>query len=37
VRRADKITPFICRLSRKLGALNSWNPMGCNRSVQGLL
>jgi hypothetical protein len=37
VRRADKLTTFVCRLSRKLGTLNSWNPMGCNRPVQGLL
>jgi hypothetical protein len=37
VRRADKLTTFVCRLSRKLGTLNSWNPMGCNGPVQGLL
>jgi len=37
VRRADKLTTFVCWLSRKLGALNSWNPMGCSRPVQGLL
>jgi hypothetical protein len=36
-RRADTLTTFTCRLSRKLGTLNSWNPMGCNRHVQGLL
>ena len=33
-RRANKLTTFIYRLSRKMGALNSWNPMGCNRPVQ---
>jgi len=34
-RRADKLATFICRLSRKMGALNSWNSKGCNRPVQG--
>jgi len=28
MRRADNLTTFMCRLSRNLGASNSWNPIG---------
>jgi hypothetical protein len=28
VRRADNLTTFMCRLSRNLGASNSWKPRG---------
>ena len=34
---ADSLTTFTCRLSRNLGASNSWNPHGLSRPVQGLL
>ena len=27
VRRTDKLTTFMCRLSRNLGASTSWNPL----------
>jgi hypothetical protein len=37
VRRADNLTTFMCRLSRNLGASNSWNPKGLSRPVMGLL
>jgi hypothetical protein len=37
VRRADNLTTFMCRLSRNLGASNSWNPEGLSRPVMGLL
>ena len=31
MRRVDKLTTFICRLSWNLGALTSWNPQGLPR------
>jgi len=34
---AESLTTFTCRLSRNLGASNSWNPHGLSRPVQGLL
>jgi hypothetical protein len=34
---ADKLTAFVCRLSRNLGASTSWNSQGISRPVQGLL
>jgi hypothetical protein len=34
---ADKLTAFMCRLSRNLGASNSWNTKGLSRPVMGLL
>ena len=37
VRKADNPTDFMCRLSWKLGASNSWNPQGLSRPVMGLL
>jgi len=37
VRRADKLTTFVCRVSWNLGASNSWNPLGLSRTVMGLL
>jgi hypothetical protein len=37
VRKADNLITFMCRLSRNLGASNSWNPKGLSRSVMGLL
>jgi hypothetical protein len=37
VRRADKLTTFMCRLSRYLGASTSWNPKRMSRPVMGLL
>jgi len=37
VRRADKLTTFMCRLSWNLGASTSWNPQGLSRPVMGLL
>jgi hypothetical protein len=37
VPKADKLTIFMCRLSRNLGASNSWNPQGLSRPVMGLL
>jgi hypothetical protein len=37
VRRADKITNFMCRLSRNLGASTPLNPKGLSRPVMGLL
>ena len=37
VRRADKLTTFICQLSWNLGASTSWNPQCLSRSVQGFL
>jgi hypothetical protein len=37
VRRADKLTTFMCRLSWNLGASTSWNPVGLSRPVMGLL
>jgi hypothetical protein len=37
LRRADNLTTYICRLSRNLGALTSWNPQGLSRPVMGLL
>ena len=33
----DKFTTFMCRLSRNLGASNSWKPQVPSRPVQGLL
>jgi hypothetical protein len=32
---ADKLSTSMCRLSRNLGALTSWNPQGLSRPVQG--
>ena len=37
VRRADNLTTFMCRLSRNLGALTSWDTLGLSRPVMGLL
>jgi hypothetical protein len=37
VRRTDNLTTFMCRLSRNLGASDSWNPKGLSRPVMGLL
>jgi len=37
VRKADKLTTFMCQLSSNLGALTSWNPLGLSRPVMGLL
>jgi hypothetical protein len=37
VRTADNLTTFMCRVSRNLGASNSWNPKGLSRPVMGLL
>jgi len=37
VRKADKRTIFMCRLSWNLGALTFWNPQGLSRPVMGLL
>ena len=37
MRRADNLTTFMCRLSLKLGASDSWNPQGLSRPVMGLL
>jgi hypothetical protein len=37
VRKADKLTTFIHRLSLNLGDSNSWNPQGLSRSLMGLL
>jgi hypothetical protein len=37
VRRADKLTTFMCRLSRNLVASTSWNPKGLSRPVMRLL
>jgi hypothetical protein len=37
MRRADKLTAFMCRLSRNLEASTSWNPKGLSRPVMGLL
>jgi hypothetical protein len=37
VRRADNLTTYMCRLSRNLGASNSWNPKGLSRPVMELL
>jgi hypothetical protein len=37
VRRADNLTTFMCRLSRKLTASTSCNPKGLSRPVMGLL
>jgi hypothetical protein len=34
---ADKLTTFMCRLSKNLGASNSWNPKGLSKPVMGLL
>ena len=36
-RRADNLSTFMYRISRNLGASNSWNPMDLKWSVQGLL
>jgi hypothetical protein len=35
--QADNLTTFMCRLSKNLGAANSWNPKGLSRPVMGLL
>jgi hypothetical protein len=37
VLKADNLTTFMCRLSRNLGALTSWNPQGLSRPVMGSL
>jgi len=37
VRRADKLTTFMCRLSWNLGASASWNPQGLSRLLTRLL
>jgi hypothetical protein len=37
VRRADKLTTFMCLLSWNLGTPVSWNPQGLSRPVTGLL
>jgi hypothetical protein len=34
---ADNLTTFMCRMSRNLGALTSWNPQGLSGLVMGLL
>jgi hypothetical protein len=36
VRRANNLATFVCRLSRNLGALTSWNPQGLSWPVMGL-
>jgi len=36
VRRADKLTTFICRLSWNLGASTFWNSQGLSRPVMEL-
>jgi len=33
----EKLTTFVCRMSRNLGVSTSWNPQGISRRVQGLL
>jgi hypothetical protein len=35
--RADKLTTFMCQLSRNFGASTSWNPKGLSRPVTGKL
>jgi hypothetical protein len=37
VRRADKLTTFMCQLSWTLGASTSWKRQGLSRPVTGLL
>jgi hypothetical protein len=37
VRKADNLSNIVCRLSRNLGTLTSWNPLGHSRPVMGLL
>ena len=37
MRRADKLTTFMCHMSWNLAASTSWNPQGLSRPVQGLL
>jgi hypothetical protein len=37
MRRADKLTTFMCRLSRNLGSSTTWNPKDLSRPVMGLL
>ena len=37
LRRADKLTAFMCRWSWYLGSWTCWNPKGLLRPVQGLL
>jgi hypothetical protein len=37
VRRADKLTTLMCRLSWNLGSWNFWNPQGLSRYLMGLL
>jgi len=37
VRKADKLTTILVPLSRNLGTLTSWNPLGLSRPVMGLL
>jgi hypothetical protein len=37
MRRGDDLNTFMCRVSRNLGASNSWNPQGLSRAVMGIL
>jgi len=37
VRRADKLTTFLCWFSSNLTASTTWNPTGLSTHVQGLL
>jgi hypothetical protein len=37
MRRADKLTTFICRLSWNLGTSTSWKPLGLSMPLLGLL
>jgi len=37
MRRADKLTIFMCRLSGNVEASTSWNPLGLSRPVMVLL
>ena len=37
MRRADKFTTSICRLSSNLGASNFWKPTGLSKPVMGLI
>jgi hypothetical protein len=36
VRETDNLTTFACRMSRNLGALTSWKPLGHTGPVTGL-
>jgi hypothetical protein len=37
LRRADKLTTFMCRVPKNLTASTSWNSQGLSRAVKGLL